>query len=53
MVAYFVNHPKYTSPSFGSLQISLGLSTFLVQLICRFSADEGGNVVVVVLFLDQ
>jgi len=30
-VSYFVNHPKYTSPSFGNLQIYLALAAFLIN----------------------
>jgi very-long-chain enoyl-CoA reductase len=32
LVSYFVNHPKYTPPSFGYAQIYLGLAIFIVSL---------------------
>lgn len=31
LVAYFVNHPLYTPPSFGNLQVYGGLALFLVR----------------------
>lgn len=31
MVSYFVNHPKYSVPSYGSVQIYAGLILFLVE----------------------
>lgn len=30
-VAYFVNHPLFTKPTFGNLQVYLGLAGFLVS----------------------
>lgn len=36
-VSYFVNHPKYTSPSFGSLQIYFGFGMFLINELGNFS----------------
>jgi len=37
LVSYFVNHPKYTPPSFGSFQIYLGLAIFLINELGNFS----------------
>lgn len=32
-VSYFVNHPKYTPPAFGDLQIYAGLAIFIVSCL--------------------
>ncbi|UJR29350.1 hypothetical protein I4U23_010562 [Adineta vaga] len=37
MVSYFVNHPKYTPPSFGIAQIYLGLAIFLLNELGNLS----------------
>ncbi|CAF5114742.1 unnamed protein product, partial [Rotaria sp. Silwood1] len=37
MVSYFVNHPKYTPPSFGYVQIYLDLFIFLLNEIGNLS----------------
>jgi len=37
LVSYFVNHPKYTPPSFGNTQIYLGLAIFLLNEIGNLS----------------
>lgn len=37
MVSYFVNHPKYSVPSYGSVQIYAGLILFLLNELGNFS----------------
>ncbi|CAF4626643.1 unnamed protein product, partial [Rotaria sp. Silwood2] len=44
LVSYFVNHPKYTPPSFGYAQIYLGLAIFIL--------NEIGNLSIHLLLLD-
>lgn len=36
-VAYYINHPLYTRPSFGNVQIYLGLAGFVINELGNFS----------------
>uniref|UniRef100_A0AAF5I431 EB domain-containing protein n=1 Tax=Strongyloides stercoralis TaxID=6248 RepID=A0AAF5I431_STRER len=51
-MAYFINHPSYTSPYFGNFQVYLGLGTFIlselgnlsIHILLRNLRPEGSKV---------